>query len=166
MNPVRLLQDLQRIYGVCPCCGEPFRLSDATLFQRRAPPRTPWDNLKAKWLHIERMEQRLEDDTDRLREQAQIAGRLEANRRLQELVAFFRRHRIALGDLKLLFHPVDYVVFRGLTDDRCSAVEFLDHEPTSRVHEKLQRSIQRTIGSGRFHWITMQISDNGQAYCS
>jgi len=166
MDPVRLLQDFQRIYGICPCCGEPFRLSDATLFHRRAPPRTPWDDLEGELLRIQRAEQKLEDDADRLREQAQSAGRREANRRLKQVATFFRRNRIELGDLKLLFHPVDYVVFRGLSDERCTAVELLDREPASRAHERLQRSIQRTIDAGRYHWITMQIGDDGEVNCS
>ena len=117
-------------------------------------------------LRIQRAEQKLEDDAERLREQAQSAGRREASRRLKQVAAFFRSNRIELGDLKLLFHPVDYVVFRGLSDGRCTAVELLDREPASRAHERLQRSIQRTIDAGRCHWITMQIGDDGQVNCS
>jgi predicted Holliday junction resolvase-like endonuclease len=166
VNLVDLFQDFQSIYGFCPCCGEPFRLSDATLFHRAAPPRTPWDDLAYKRERLELKEQRLSDDLDRLREKAQRAGRAEMQRRLKGLTSFFRRHDIALRDMKLLFHPVDYVVFRGLSDGLCTAVEFLDCEPVSIAHERLQRSIEKTIAAGEYSWITMRIADDGGVTCS
>jgi predicted Holliday junction resolvase-like endonuclease len=87
-------------------------------------------------------------------------------RRLKGLTSFFGRHDIALRDMKLLFHPVDYVVFRGLSDGDCSAVEFLDGEPVSIPHERLQRSIEKTIDTGDYSWITMRIADDGGVTCS
>ncbi|MDB6105349.1 MAG: Endonuclease related to archaeal Holliday junction resolvase [Gammaproteobacteria bacterium] len=165
MNAVHLFQDFQRIYGFCACCGEPFRLSDATLFYRASPPRTPWDDLDAEYARLERAEERLFNDTARLREKAQEAGRKEMERRLHGLMSFFRRQRISLRDMKLLFHPVDYVVFHGLSDGRCSEVEFLDCEPVSTAHERLQQSIGKTIDAGNYSWITMRIADDGQVTC-
>ena len=164
-NLVDLFQEFKRIYGFCPCCGEPFRLSDATLFHRAAPPRTPWDDLDSERELLDRAKERLFDDTDRLREKAQRSGRIEMERRLKGLTAYFRRHDIALSDMKLLFHPVDYVVFRGLSDGECTAVDFLDCEPVSVSHERLQRSIERTIDAGDYSWITMHIADDGKVTC-
>lgn len=166
MNTVRLFQDFQRLYGFCPCCGEPFRLSDATLFHKSLPPRTPWDDLDAERERLARAEERLFVDAARLRERAQAAGRKEMQRRLRGLMAFFRRQRIVLHDMKLLFHPVDYVVFRGLSDGHCTAVDFLDCAPVSTAHERLQRSIERTIDAGEYSWITMRIEDDGRVRCS
>jgi predicted Holliday junction resolvase-like endonuclease len=68
--------------------------------------------------------------------------------------------------VKLLFHPIDYVAFRGLTDGRCTAVEFLDREPDSARHEKLQRSIDTALRSGNVEWVTMRIADDGKVTCS
>jgi predicted Holliday junction resolvase-like endonuclease len=165
-NLVELFQDFKRIYGFCPCCGESFRLSDATLFHKAAPPRTPWDDLDSERERLERSERRLNDEMDGLRARAQRAGRIEMERRLKGLTSFFGRHDIALRDMKLLFHPVDYVVFRGLSDGDCSAVEFLDGEPVSIPHERLQRSIEKTIDTGDYSWITMRIADDGGVTCS
>lgn len=165
-NIVSLFQDFKRIYGFCPCCGEPFRLSEVTLFHKTAPPRTLWDELEAARGRLDRAALKLEADIDGLRERAQEAGRHEMERRLRALTTFFRRSDIALRDLRLLFHPVDYVVFRGLSEGNCTAVEFLDCEPTSSAHERLQRSIEATINAGDYSWITMRIADNGDVTCS
>lgn len=166
MSTVRSFQDFQRIFGFCPCCGEPFRLSDATLFHKAPPPRTPWDLLDAQREKLARAEERLFADTERLREQAQQAGRKEMEHRLRTLTRFFRTQRIAIRDIRLLFHPVDYVAFRGISEGSCSAVEFIDREPTSSAHEQLQRSIENTISAGNVSWITMRIDDDGRVSCS
>jgi len=166
MDAVGLFQDFQRLYGFCPCCGELFRLSDAQLFYQKAPPRTPWDDLNDERAQLERIAERLAREAERLREQATEAGRKERERRLNGLTSFFRRQRIVLNDMKLLFHPVDYVVFRGLGRRACTAVEFLDCEPTSRTHERLQRSIEQTINAGNYSWVTMRVDDRGRVRCS
>jgi hypothetical protein len=166
MSLVGALQDLQRIYGFCPCCGEPFRLSDATLFYKRSPPRTPFDELEDARRRLAQAEDRLAQDTERLRERAQLAGRQETDRRLRLLTRVFRQHRIAIRDVRLLFHPVDYVAFRGLCEGQCRAVEFLDHEPRSAKHERLQRSIHKAIRAGDVSWITMTITDEGRVTCT
>jgi predicted Holliday junction resolvase-like endonuclease len=165
MSTMQMLQDYQRIFGFCPCCGELFRLSDATLFYNAPPPSTPFDDLNDELLRLQRSDDRLQEQADRLKEKAKQKGRLEMERRLNEVMSFFRRQRIALRDMKLLFHPVDYVVFRGLSEGECTAVELLDREPESAGHERLQRSIERTVDAGNYSWITMQIADDGKVTC-
>lgn len=162
MSTVRLFHDFQKIFGFCPCCGEPFRLSEATLFHRAPPPRTSWDVLEEEREKLARAEERLFEDEERLREKAQKEGRKEMERRLRSLTSFLRRQRIAVRDVKLLFHPVDYVAFRGFSDGSCSAVEFIDREPVSSAHEELQRSIEQSIRAGNFEWITLRIEGDGR----
>ena len=145
MSTVGLFQDFQRIHGFCPCCGTPFRLSDAALYYRSTPAKTPWDSLEAAWKRLLRAEERFSEDESHLREKATVAGRLEANRRLESIAAFFRRHNIDIGDIKLLFHPVDYVSFRGLSVGGCTAIEFIDREPLSKTHERLQRRLRAAL---------------------
>jgi len=165
-NPVRLFQDFQRIYGFCPCCGSAFRLSDASLYYRSAPPLTPWDALDDELAKLERAEEALLEAAGRLRELARTDGQKERDRRLKSLMTFFRRRRIALRDMKLIFHPVNYVVFHGLSTGRCTAIEFLDSEPTSARHEQLQRSIQKTVDAGNYCWDTVVIDDDGRVRCT
>jgi predicted Holliday junction resolvase-like endonuclease len=111
---------------------------------------------------LARAEVRLFEETARLKERATQDGRKEMERRLQGLMGFFRAQQIALRDMKLLFHPVDYFVFRGLSPDRCTGIEFLDSEPSSAAHERLQCSIERTIKAGDYSWVTMRIEDDGR----
>jgi predicted Holliday junction resolvase-like endonuclease len=166
VSTVGLFHDFQRIHGFCPCCGAPFRLNDATLYYKAAPPKTPWDSLEAAWQRLQEAEDRFLQDESRLREKATVAGRLEADRRLEAITVFFKSHDIAIGDIKLLFHPVDYVLFRGLSAGGCTSIEFIDREPISRTHERLQRSIETTIKAGHVSSLTARIRDDGRVSCS
>lgn len=165
MNVVRLFQDFQKIYGLCPCCGEPFRLSEAALFHRAEPPSTVWDELKEERGRVARAWERFEEQKTTLQEEAREAGRQLRDRRLRRLTAFFRKRKIALADLKLIFHPVDYVVFRGLRKQHCAAVEFIDRKASSKAHERLQRSIKRACKAGNVDWVTLRIDDAGRVSC-
>jgi predicted Holliday junction resolvase-like endonuclease len=91
---------------------------------------------------------------------------LEADRRLEAITAFFKSHDMAIGDIKLLFHPVDYVLFRGLSAGDCTAIEFIDRETVSTLHERLQRSIDTAIKAGHVSWLTVRIGDDGRVSCS
>lgn len=86
-------------------------------------------------------------------------------RRLDGLTRFYRKRRIALEDLKLVFDPVDYVAFRGLGERRCTSIEFIDCEATSRRQERLQRSLGRALQAGNMSWVTMRVSDDGSVTC-
>ncbi len=162
MSTVRLFQDFQKIYGFCPCCDTPFRLSDAALFHKAPPPRTAWDDLDDEWERLGRAADRLEADVYWLREEAREQGRQARDRRLSRLTTFFKRRRIVLADLRVIFHPVDYVAFRGLSASRCTSVELIDREPDSRAHERLQQSIEKSLTEGRIDWITLRIQDDGR----
>lgn len=163
---VAMFQGFQRICGICPCCGEVFRLSDATLYYRAQPPRTPWDDLRQAEHVVQRAEDRLDNERQALRMKAKEAGWREMRKRLRSLTAFYRTQRIELEDLKLIFDPVDYVAFRGMSQERCSAVEFIDCQPTNRKQERLQTSLQKTLKSGNYSWITMRLTDDGRVQCS
>jgi predicted Holliday junction resolvase-like endonuclease len=166
MSVVRLFQDFRRIAGFCPCCGDVFRLSDAQLFYRTKPPRSPWDNLEDERAAYERARERLDRETERLQERARAAGRLEMERRLARVTTSFKKCGINVRDLKLLFHPVDYLSFTGLHARNCTGVELIDRAADSKVRERLQASIERTISNGNVSWCTVRIADDGQVRCS
>jgi|SRR5438105_9164935 len=166
MSAVMMFQDFQCIYGFCPCCGESFRLSEATLHYKSMPPTTPWDVLDAGWERLEAAQERFTDQQYLIREESREAGRKEADRRLKTLTAAFRRSGIHIGDVRLMFDPVDYVIFHGMRSDRCKEIEFLDREPTSRPKEQLQRSIEHALRAGNVWWTTARIGDDGHIVCT
>ena len=162
---VALLQGFRRICVLCPHCEEVVRLSDASPYFRSRAPRTALDDLENLSERIERARTRLADQEGAIREAAVEKGRLEMKRRLGSIARFYRRQRIELEDLKLVFHPVDYVAFRGLADRRCTRVEFIDCLARSNRQERLQKSLDRVLRAGDYSWITMRVADDGRVSC-
>jgi predicted Holliday junction resolvase-like endonuclease len=161
MNLVSVFQDFKRIYGLCPRCGEPFRLSDTNLFTRKAPPPTDFESLAIEWEKVESRWQRLDDQRGALREKARLKGRVAAQERLQLFQPFFSRQKLNVRDVKVLFDPVDYLAFRGLGEGDCAEVIFIDREPDSDRRERLHTSLRRAIDDGNLEWQTVRIADDG-----
>lgn len=159
MNVVALFQEVKRIYGICPCCGEVFRFSEATLSEAR-PPKTPFDRIEAQ---RERFNQEVGDYDEselEVRRAAAREGRGEAQRRLRKLAGCFTRVMIDPHDVKVLFDPVRYVAFDGLREARPKRIVFIDEASAER--DGCQASIVKTIAAGNIEWITLRIGDDGR----
>jgi predicted Holliday junction resolvase-like endonuclease len=165
-DTVTLLQGFRRICVLCPHCSAVSRLSDTTPYYRGRPPATPWDRLEKLDASVQRARDRLEADRDAIRQRQVARGRREMRRRLEGLTRFYRRRRIALEDLKLVFDPVDYVAFRGLGERQCTSIEFIDCEATSRRQERIQRSLSHALEAGNVSWVTMRVADDGNVTCT
>lgn len=162
MNFVGVFNQLKRIYGICPCCGEPFRLSDTALYTKTAPAKTLFEKMDDERARLERCAERFDVREAEIREEARRLGQMEARRRLREIAPFFVARKIDPQDVKLLFHPVEYVVFRGMQTDRCASVDFIDHPARSRERERIQRSLDHAIKAGNLEWQTFRIGDDGR----
>ena len=159
MSFVTAFGEMKSIFGFCPCCQDPFRLSDATLFTRTRPPSTEFDRLDAERERVAETERRFRERESRIRAKAVEDGRAAARRRLRTVAPFFTRRKIELRDVKVLFHPVDYVIFRGSCGSQCLSVDFVDHPATTRERERIQRSLQRVIEAGSMDWQTYRITE-------
>ncbi len=157
-----LFSDAKRIYGFCPCCDELFRLSDVHLYTKEAPAPTPFDDLDRAAEKLERSSELFASREKEIREQARRMGQVAARKRLKKLAPFFADQRIAAKDVKVLFHPVEYVVFFGLSEKDCSTVEFVDRPADSRSRERIQTSIRHALEEGNLAWQTYRVTDEGR----
>ena len=81
MNVVAFLQESNRILGICHCCGELFRLSEAQFFTKQAPPRTPFDQVDDERRKLDAAIERYDSKEAGLREKALAKGQAAARRR-------------------------------------------------------------------------------------
>ena len=161
MNFLAQFQEARRIYGFCPCCGDPFRLSDAELVTSGQDPRTPFDALDDERDKLALAQDRFVEVEDRLRAKAREEGQALARRKLKGLLPFFTKRRLAPQDIKVLFHPVEYIGFKGMTQGACSAIELIDRPPSSKQHGRLQDSIHTAVAKGRVEWQTYRVDRAG-----
>jgi predicted Holliday junction resolvase-like endonuclease len=66
------------------------------------------------------------------------------------------------NDVKVIFDPVEYLVFHGLTKEHCTLIELVDHPAETKSHERVQESLQRSIKSGNVEWQTFRIQTDGR----
>jgi predicted Holliday junction resolvase-like endonuclease len=149
------------ILGICPCCGDIFRLSDARPFVENKRLRTPMDDIEAERRRIERAEDLLCEQEEGLRDKARAAGRRQAKKRLKQIDPIFSGAGLDPQDVKTIFDPVEYVVFQGMNGDEIKRVLFVAHIAESKASERIQNSLQKTIARGNIDFKTLQIKHDG-----
>jgi predicted Holliday junction resolvase-like endonuclease len=162
MNLVAMMNEMKKTYGICPCCEAIFRLSEATLFTKSPEPKTVFEKMADALDRVDEQTNTFEDKKEELeRQKARELGRQDAQKQLRKIAPFWVSRKIDPQDVKLMFHPVEYVVFNGMQKDRCASVDFVDHPAKSRDRERIQTSLERAITAGNMEWQTFRIDEYG-----
>ncbi|MFC1903284.1 Holliday junction resolvase-like protein [Chloroflexota bacterium] len=153
----------RQIFGVCPKCGRFFRLSECKIHLKERKALDWLDELMKKYKIIEKAEEKLEEKEEELREKAREKGRKQALRAARRIDAIFTPRGFNPDDAKVLFHPIDYIVFNGMKDTgKMRNIVLLDRERKDASVRKLQKSIEKTIESENYEWQTIRIDEGGK----
>lgn len=157
---LKFFQLQRQIFGVCPNSGNVFRLSECQIrLKKKAEP--DWlQQIQAAQTRIDKAEEKLDDKEYEIREKARIAGRNEASKIVKKIDKIFHPLKLNPDDSKVIFHPVDYIVFDGMKSGDMKKVILMDKEKTT-ADKRLQQSIQKVIEKKNYEWITLRVEDNG-----
>lgn len=159
---VRFFAVQRSVFGLCPCCGELFRLSDSRVFLKTRPKKDWMDTLRARDARLHEVEEQIDDAEEALREKARIVGRRLARLAVRRIDPVFAPRRLNADDAKVLFHPVDYVVFRGMKEQgTIKEIILLDGETRAPDRIRLQKSIEKVIEIGNYEWLTVRVQEDG-----
>lgn len=166
---IQTIDGIQEILGICPCCGEIFRLPEAKfIFPQKRPRDCEYLNLVSLENKVRRDDERLTAAEDRFQEKFDELkgklvdrGRKQAKRKLKKIDPVFSGKNINPQDVKVIFDPVEYLIFHGLNSDGVSHVEFVSRMPESKVQETILKTIEKTIESGNVEFETLQLKDDG-----
>ena len=153
---------LGQLMTVCPCCGELFYLSEAHPYYEGHKPHSSLDKLRAEERRLEEAEQRLDDLEGVLRERAARAGLRATKRLLQKIDPIFSGSGYDPQDVKVMFHPVTYVVFDGMAKGEVKEVQLLAMPPQNQLSEQVQSSIEQAVIQGNFEFRTLRVDDRGR----
>jgi predicted Holliday junction resolvase-like endonuclease len=152
----------RRIFGLCPKSGQLFRLSDCKVYLRTRPAKDWMDGISDGDDHQSDLDEKLDEKEETYREKARQKGRKMAQKMIREIDTVFTPRRLNPDDAKVLFHPVDYVVFKGMKASGCiKEIMFLDRETKSKGRRAIQRSIEKTIERGHYEWLTIRVLEDG-----
>jgi predicted Holliday junction resolvase-like endonuclease len=171
MNPlIGVINGAQEILGICPCCGEIFRLVEAKFIfpRQRVRPSEYLNLLKLEAqvsrddVQLTRAEARFEERLNEEREALRSKGRRRAKRRLKRIDPVFSGRNVDPHDVRVIFDPVEFVVFHGLNASAgLSGVEFLSRAPSARGEEIVVEAISRAVRDGNIEFETLQLNNDG-----
>lgn len=152
----------RQIFGVCPCCGDLFRLSDCKVYRKDAPVSDWKEKLEKQSAALDRFEEKLDEKMDALREKARIAGRKQADKLIKKVDPVFAPLKLNPDDAKVVFHPVDFVVFNGMKTKELKSLIVLDSKHKPKDLLPLQESIFNAIDKGNYEWLTISVELGGK----
>jgi len=165
MNPNALdfLTIQREIFGVCPSCREFFRLSDCRIFQKKRPVLDWKEKLDGEQRKIEEDQAELEDRKEDLRETARQKGRQIAEQKVRRIDCVFAPHDLNPDDAKVIFHPIDFIVFSGMRGvRRVHDITLFDRATQLPGHRKIQESIEHVVTRENYEWRTLHVDEEGR----
>lgn len=161
---VNLFQFFRSILVICPCCGDLMRLGDLTLKYKGKAAKTWLDTYEGKVKGLEKKEMQFEEREQELREAAIERGRKQVPSIIHKsLSSEFRSFRYNPYDIKALLHPVDFIVFNGMTDNASvSDVVFLSKKAGNPELNKVRKSIESTVEKGNYSWQVARVDIDGK----
>ena len=152
----------RQIFGLCTCCGELFRLSDCKVYRKEAP-LTDWmEKLEKQTAALDRLEEKLDEKMEILREKAREAGRKNADKLIKKVDPVFAPLKLNPDDAKVIYYPVDFVVFNGMKAKALRNLVIMDAKEKPRDLRILQDSIANTIEKKNLEWVTVNVGVNGE----
>lgn len=156
--------NLQRqIFGVCPNSNILFRLSDCAIYIKEKRLEHDWLEKYDKQVEqIENAELKLEEKKEAILEAAREKGRAEANRIIRKVDKIFAPKKLNPDDSKVIFHPVDFVVFNGMKKKSMKEIVLLDSKRVGTDKKKIQQSIEKAIEKNKYEWLTLRVNERGK----
>ena len=157
-----ILGGLGNVLALCPECGQLFYLSEAGVHLDGKRPHSIVDMLKAAERKLERDEEKLSMIERELRERAARAGLRITKKLLKKIDPMFSGAGYDPQDVKVIFDPVTYVIFDGMSDNNLEEIVLMANPPEDGATERLQKSIRNSIKKGKIEFKTMHVDDEGR----
>jgi len=156
-------QSFRTILCVCPCCGELKRVSDLRLRYGGKAPKTWLDTFESKALALAEKEERFEEKEQRLRDEATARGTKKVsaiiNKSMDPRIV---KMKFNYYDIKLLMHPVDFVVFDGLKDNNLQKITFLSKTTSNPSLSTLRKLVKKAIEKENYSWQVARVDIGGK----
>ena len=96
------------------------------------------------------------------REIAREKGRKAAMASTKKIDTIFTPNNYNADDAKVMFHPVDFLIFNGMKEkNSIDNLVLFDREVKEAAQKALQKSVEKTVEKENYEWITMQVSEDG-----
>ena len=119
------------------------------------------DKLEKSRKKIDKQEENLFAKESEMRANARIEGKKLAYKTARKVDKIFTPRKLNPDDCKVVFHPVDYVVFNGMKKNDIKNLVILDRKIKSPKNRGLQNSIRNSVEKKNYEWLTLRVQRNG-----
>ena len=156
-----IIRELQTngYYALCPCCDQPIRLKDTSLFylDNFTPPALELYNKRME--EIQDRKRELKEEKSKITHTSKIGAKsVNIGFILERLAPTLREFRFDRNDCRSLFDPIDYLIFDGLSKQgMVSKLYFIDIKTGDARLKKNQKEIRSLIERKKVEWNTYEI---------
>ena len=152
-----------QIFGIDPETGEFFRLSECRIARKQAPPADWLSKLDLEHQKVEEAAAQYEAEKSMARKLVADKERKAVQRNISKFDRVFKPLKMSADDAKAIFHPVDFLVFRGMnTEKAVKSLVILDSKKNTAGGATLRKSIEKAVEQGRYEWITFRVDEKGK----
>ncbi|MCX8175472.1 MAG: hypothetical protein N3E51_04680 [Candidatus Micrarchaeota archaeon] len=165
MELLSTFQLFRTILCICPHCNGIYRLSDLHLRAGGRPAKTWLDVLEEKSLRLDKKEELFEEKERKLREAAAERGRKKAASIIRDLmIPSLSRFKFDPYDIKLITHPIEFVVFDGMNAGELDRIILLSAKAKSPTLLSLHKQIEIAVREKNYDWRVARFSSGRIAY--
>jgi len=158
---IRFFQLQRQIFGVCPHTGNVFRLSECHIYVKNKPEPDWLQKIEAEQTRIDNISLKLDERKKSVAEEAKVIGRKEADNAVRKFDRVFKPKKLNADDSKVIFHPIDYIVFNGMKTGLMKNIILMDRAKETASEKQVQRSIAKVVEQQNYEWVTLRVEDNG-----
>jgi len=140
-----------------------MRLSDLRLKYKGKAPRTWLDTYDTKLKRLQIQEEQFDEEESKIREAAHERARKKVPRLICKCIdKGIARFKYNPYDIKILLHPVDFVVFNGLNDGKkLKDITFLSKGTKDPSLSQIRNSLITALDNERYDWHVARVSVEG-----
>jgi predicted Holliday junction resolvase-like endonuclease len=156
-------QLFRRVLCVCPYCNKLTRVSDLRLKAKGPAPKTWLDEYEAKDQTLTKNEGAFEEEEERLREEAREKGRKASEKAFYKAICpSLKKLKLDPFDVKPIFHPIDFVVFKGMNNQRTVIdIMLLTREHDCPSIKPIRDQIRKAVAQNKYDWQVARIEETG-----
>ena len=161
----------RRILCKCPECDEISRLGEIQIKSGKKSSKTWLDDHQKNINDFDIAKGKFDDSEEEERNKGIARGRMQAEQDMRDLIKNslmldYQQMDYDPRDIKLISHPIDFVVFDGANKVRMKEQDFvkevllLSKKTDNPYFQKLHKSVHDVIENKQYDWKTAKVIDN------
>jgi len=161
MSTFEEFQQFRTILCICPKCSKLTRLSDLRLKTKTPTEKTWLDTYEEENKNISEKEQAFNEEEEKLRQIAREQGRKESEEAFNNAICpSLRAMQLDPFDFKPIFHPIDFIVFKGMNQKTISEIILLTREQCMPL-KPIREQIKQAVENNKYDWQVARIEETG-----